>query len=945
MLYLVDAIMIRMGSAVRLLSIAAMPLLLVVVSAAEKEHRVDFAREILPVLSDKCFICHGPDSEGQSDLRLDSIEGATADLGGYHAVVPSVPDESELVARIHDQDDPMPPADADRQLTDAERELLTIWIRQGGEYANHWAYVPPDRKASFVADSSIDHWIQARFPDGVHFAPEADRATLARRAALVLTGLPPDTELLNSFLGDPSGVAYETYIDRLLGRSSYGEHQARYWLDAVRYGDTHGLHLDNRRGIYPYRDWVIRALNRNQPFDEFLRWQLAGDLLPDPSLEQLVATGFVRMNPTTSEGGVIPAEFQAKNNFDRVETLGTALLGASFVCARCHTHKYDPITHTDYYEMIAFFNSTAESPLDGNAYEYGPTVEAPADIAAWEEWERLLAERELLLANVNVPQLEQAVSYAVRTSDWKCDNWRMSKPVGINDDLPHEGPEDPWEPVGDFPGSRGRMPKQDQAQWVAFDFETAMEQTLAIRLNGGAGSRVVVDGKDLELFGSVGLIRLPAGKTSVRLKIAGRNDGALPIRIEVQNAWKSLVETKAWKDCPDHDRLLMLADANGPLSQDAVRDDALKLANEMARAQSRFTTTLVARDLPQLRETKLLGRGEYSLPEGEPLQPAVPIVMGSLPADAPKNRLGLTQWLTSPENPLVTRVLVNRFWQQAFGYGLVRTPEDFGLQGEQPTHPELLDWLAIEFRESRWDLKSTLKQIVMSRTFRQESKWRDGIRDPENRMYARGPRFRLDAEVLRDMTLWSSGLMDSQMGGEGVKPWQPSGLWEAIMHPASNTKDYVADTDGRELRRSIYVYWKRTSPHPMMTLFDAPNRESSCVRRSRSNTPLQSLALLNEPQRLEAARALAGHLLSEGGDTVQSRLGMLFTLLACREPTVIESDACLNLLTKMRNRYAASPADAQTLRGAEQSPEAVEHAAWIQVVITVLASDISILLY
>jgi len=914
------------------------------VSSATAEKPVDFAREVLPVLSDKCFVCHGPDSEKQSDLRLDSFAGATEDLGGYAAILPNDPDESELIARIHDTDDPMPPEDSERQLTDVERDLLTRWIRQGGEYAKHWAYVKPKRAESRLLDSPIDELIKARFSDGIDFAPEADRTILARRAALVLKGLPPEPESLDAFLADSSSEAYENFIDGLLQSSSFGEHQARYWLDAVRYGDTHGLHLDNRRGIYPYRDWVIRALNRNQPFDEFLTWQLAGDLLPDPSLEQLVATGFVRMNPTTSEGGVIPAEFQAKNNFDRVETLGTALLGASFVCARCHTHKYDPIQHTDYFQMVAFFNSTAESPLDGNAYEYGPTVEAPNDIAAWDQWERLGGQRDALLAKADVSKLDEAVAYAATTMQWKSENWRISEPVGIEAELPAEDPKSPWKKLTGYPGNGGRHPKENQAQWIAFDLETVVDQTLTLHHNGGTGSKLFVNGKDLNLLDSVAMLPLPAGKTSVQLKIAGSAD-KLPIQIEISNAWESLHESKTWKACPDNDRLLMLADGTGPLRQNGMSDELLNLSSEMARAQSRFATTLVAKDLPNPRETRLLSRGEYSSPQGDALQPAVPSVMGSLSPDAPKNRLGLAQWLTSPDNPLVTRVLVNRFWQQAFGYGLVRTPEDFGLQGEQPTHPELLDWLAIEFRDSGWDLKSTLKKIVMSRTFRQESKWRDELSDPENRSFARGPSYRLDAEVLRDMALWSSGLLDSQMGGEGVKPWQPTGLWKTLMHPASNTKEYVPDTDGRELRRSIYVYWKRTSPHPMMTLFDAPNRESSCVRRSRSNTPLQSLGLFNEAQRLASARSLAARLLSEGGDTDQSRLAMLFSLLASRQPNDIESEACLGLLSKMRQRYTASPADAQALQGTDQSPQPAEHAAWIQVTVTVLASDISILLY
>lgn len=900
------------------------------------DNPVDFAREILPVLSDKCFLCHGPDSGTVSDLRLDSFDGAIADLGGHQALVPNKPEQSRLIARIHDQDDPMPPVDAGRQLTDAERDLLTRWIREGGEYAKHWAYVPPKR-----TETSIDELVADRFPPVTEFAAEADRAIIARRAALVLTGLPPEPEQLSRFLKDSSDNAYERFVDGLLASDSFGEHQARYWLDAVRYGDTHGLHLDNRRGIFPYRDWVIQAFNRNQPFDEFLTWQLAGDLLPDPDLEQLVATGFVRMNPSTSEGGVIPAEFQAKNNFDRVETLGTALLGASFVCARCHTHKYDPITHQDYFQLVAFFNSTAESPLDGNSYEYGPVVKAPADIAAWNRWEQLTMQRTKLLAATDTSKLELAKSYAITTTNWKVADWRISPPVSRDADAPDAVK---WKAIKQNELRKERFPKANEARWIEWNLETPIQQTLVLRSNGGPGSELHVDRSEGTESRSLLLLPLPSGTSRIRLKITGSSD-KLPMQVDLQNPWKSLVDGKSWQTCSDNDRLLMLADPNGPFFSDQQHDDVAQLASQSADAESQFTTTLVAKELPAPRETKVLDRGEYNLPKGEPLQPAVPNVMGALPADAPKNRLGLAQWLTSKDNPLVARVLVNRFWQQTFGYGLVRTPEDFGLQGEQPTHPELLDWLAIEFRESGWDLKAILKRIVMSRTFRQDSKWRHGISDPENRLFARGPSFRLDAEVLRDMALWSSGLLNTEMGGEGVKPWQPNGLWKALMHPASNTKDYVPDNDGRELRRSIYVYWKRTSPHPMMTLFDAPNRESSCVRRSRSNTPLQSLGLLNEAQRIQAARALADRLMSEAGSTDQQRLESLFAVVASRKPSDAEQDACLQLLNTMQDRYTSAPKDAADLVADDRITSPVEHAAWIQVVTTVLASDIAILLY
>lgn len=767
-------------------------ILLFSVGSVRADESVDFAREILPILSNKCFACHGPDTKKGKDLRLDSYAAATEDRKGIRAIDPESLKDSELLFRIHDKVDPMPPED-EKPLTDAERELLSRWVKGGGEYATHWAFVPPKKNkapSSDVIDSYIASGHHSHQP-GLGFAPEADRPTLARRVALVLTGLPPEPELLAAFLADQKTDAYERYVDQLLASPHYGEHQARYWLDAVRYGDTHGLHLDNRRGIYPYRDWVVRAFNDNLPLDDFITWQIAGDLLPSPSVAQRLATGFVRMNPTTSEGGAIPAEFQAKNNFDRTETFGTVLLGMTMSCARCHTHKYDPITHDEYFSLFAFFNSTAENPMDGNKYDHGPVVKAPANSAEWKLLDELDAEREELLART------------------------------------------------------------------------------------------------------------------------GNKEGGLS----------------------------QLADPK-----------AVSLLEKYANLDKKFTTTsLVAAELPKPRETKVLLRGDYDSPVGEVLQPDVPAVMGPLPEGAPRNRLGLAQWLTSPNQPLVSRVLVNRMWQRVYGYGLVRTPEDFGLQGEQATHPELLDWLAVELQDQNWDLKHMLRIMVTSRTFKQSSKRRSDIEDTENRLYARGPRFRLDAEVIRDIALWSSGMLDPTMGGEGIKPYQPEGLWSELMHPKSNTKDYVRDKGDRMNRRSIYVYWKRTSPHPMMTLFDAPNRESSCVERSRSSTPLQSLALFNETQRVEMARKLAERVIRSSADDSQ-RLNTLYKLLASRPADQGERAACLKLLGLMKQRYAAAEADAKALLTtgdavADPKLAPAEVAAWTQVVVTVLASDVAIFLF
>ena len=799
----------------------AIALLLVGSNSLEsaESNKVDFAKQILPILSNKCFACHGPDSKKPSELRLDSYEAATADRDGTKAIDPNDLPESEILFRIHDKEDPMPPLDAEKQLTDTERSLLSSWINSGGQYAKHWAFVLPVKDKD---KTNIDQFVGEKLKDQeIEFSPEAPRSVLARRAALVLTGLPPDPQQLSEFLADKKTGAYERYVDLLLSSSRYGEHQARYWLDAVRYGDTHGLHLDNKRGIFPYRDWVIKAFNNNLPFDKFITWQLAGDLLPEPTLEQRVATGFVRMNPTTAEGGAIPKEFQAKNSFDRTENFGTVMLGSTMTCARCHTHKYDPVEHVEYYQLLAFFNSTSEGSMDGNRYEYAPVLKAPSNGTDWAKWASLEKER------------DNVIQSSIKLVSAK------SLP-GIND---LEG-------------------------WSKIDKSTQIKQ---------------------------------------------------------------------------------IADPNGPWKSHNLHARTVELTKKIEDLQKTFTTTLVAQELPKPRETKVLERGEYNMPIGDPLEPDVPAVMGSFPEGAPKNRLGLAQWLTSRDQPLVSRVLINRVWQRTFGYGLVRTPEDFGLQGEQPTHPELLDWLALEFQDSGWDLKHMLKLMVHSRTFKQDSKIRKELQDPDNRLLARGQTYRLDAEVIRDIGLWAGNILNDRMGGEGVKPYQPDGLWSALMHPASNTKKYVRDKNDKIYQRSIYVYWKRTSPHPMMTLFDAPDRESSCVMRSRSNTALQSLGLLNETQRVEMSRKLAERLI-RSTDSDERRLDLLYGLVSSRKASAKEKAACLNLVKNMRERYKDSEQDATELVSAGDAPrdqkiDVVELAAWTQLTTIVLASDAAILIY
>ena len=922
------------------------------------EEAVDFARQILPILSDKCFVCHGPDAKKEDFLRLDSFAGATEDRGGYQAVNPQAPEESELLTRIYDADDPMPPADAEKQLTEKERELLSRWVRQGGQYAKHWAFVPPQKNKPPLQEGvrgSIDAFLAAAMEKaGVDFAPEADKAVLARRASLVLTGLPPEPERLADFLADERPGAYERFVEERLASPRYGEHQARYWLDAVRYGDTHGLHLDNRRGIYPYRDWVVNAFNENRPLDDFITWQLAGDLLPNSTLEQELATGFVRMNPTTGEGGAIPLEFQAKNNFDRTETLGTVFLGLTLSCARCHTHKYDPITQTEYYRLFAFFNNTAEHSMDGNAYAYGPVVKVPENPADWPDWKRFLKKRSDLLRRAAMEKTvppSALVEFAKPRAEWKAGKWKQSPILKAEATFPKE--ED-WEEAKGLPGAipKSSLPKPGKALWLSFEAQTPEKQTLWLRFAGGAGSAVFINREEVSLpFWEQGQILAPLlfskGTHHVHLKIAGSSAGG-PIRARLENPWDAVAKAGSLKTSNEEKRLLLLADPAGPFHK-LGQSAALRLAQEYATKEAVLTTSLIARDLAKPRETKVLRRGEYHLPIGDALQPGVPSIMGTLPENAPRNRLGLAQWLTSKNHPTVSRVLINRVWQRTFGHGLARSPEDFGVRGEYPTHPKLLDWLAVELQESGWNLKHMLRLMVRSRAFRQSSKRRPEVNDPENRLFARGPSHRLDAETLRDIGLWAGGMLDSQMGGEGVKPYQPAGLWSALAHPASNTKRYLQDKGRRLYRRSLYVYWKRTSPHPMMTLFDAPSREASCVRRSRTNTPLQSLGLLNETQRVEMGRMLGERLLRERADDA-GRLDLLFALLASRPPTHKERTACLRLLDQMKQRYQQDEEAAAILLAIGEAAgkgalNVAEHAAWTQVASTALASDAAILNY
>jgi mono/diheme cytochrome c family protein len=833
---------------------------------APAERPVDFTRQIRPILSDHCFACHGPDAkQRKAKLRLDNKAGAFAELDSGHgfALVPGKPADSILVERTSstDPDRVMPPPRADKKLTPEQIALLRKWVEQGANWSEHWSFTAAQRpelpkvKHTSWPRNEIDAFILARLErERLQPSPEADRTTLLRRVTLDLTGLPPTPAETDAFLADTHPDAYERVVDRLLKSSRYGEHMARYWLDAARYGDTHGLHLDNYREMWPYRDWVVNAFNRNLSYDRFLTEQLAGDLLPDATQDQVVASGFNRCHVTTSEGGSISEEVYVRNVVDRVDTTGVVFLGLSTGCARCHDHKFDPFRTRDYYQFFAFFNSLDENPLDGNAARYPPilSLATPEQTADVERSKRVIA--------------------ALRKV--------------IDDEVSRVKYVDPGE---------AKPAAESLAAWLKAPTP-------------------------------------PAGK-----QFPKPVQDVLKVQAEKRNPAQQKVLHDYW-----------IENVHGKLRTtfDPLHLSLAALEKERDRIEKEVPVTLVSREVATPRPAFILKRGEYDQ-RSDAVTRGTPSFLPPFPADAPLNRLGFARWLLLPDHPLTARVEVNRLWQHVFGTGLVKTSEDFGSQGEPPSHPELLDWLAVQFREDGWDMKKMMKRLVMSATYRQSSKvTRDRLaKDAENRLLSRGPRFRLDAEMLRDQAMFVSGLMVEKMGGPSVKPPQPAGLWEAVGYVTSNTARFTADTGPDKVhRRSLYTFWKRTAPPPQMTTFDAPSREACRVRRERTNTPLQALLLMNETQYVEASRALAERAMKEGGAKPEERIAYLFRLAAGRKPDAMETAVILEALQEHLARYAKDEAAAKKLIGVgESKPDpkqnAGELAAWTMVANLVLNLD------
>jgi hypothetical protein len=994
---------------------------------------IDFSRQIRPILSENCFACHGPDDKSRkAKLRLDTKAGAFAKLrsGGY-AIVPGKIADSELVARItaHDATEIMPPPKSGKHLKAEQIQLLRRWVEQGARWSEHWAFVPPRRPPlPKVANgawphNAIDHFILARLEkEGLPPSPEADRAALIRRVTFDLTGLPPSPAAVDAFLADRAPGAYEKVVDRLLASPRFGEHMARLWLDSARYGDTHGMHLDNYREMWPYRDWVIKAYSTNLPYDRFVVEQLAGDLLPGATVDQQVATGFNRCHVTTNEGGSIDEEVYVRNVVDRVDTTSVVLLGLSVGCARCHDHRYDPIRMKDYYQLFAFFNNLDGPAQDGNVPRPAPVVNV-----AGPEQLAILARLEGRVADIKRKIVEETAKVMYdETADAKLpEDPPPADYVWIDDALPpgasairDGGVNRPWSfvarpahPVhsgmksvrlegtglvqnvlqGAKPGLRvgtgdklfsnvyldlARPPKEIMLQWNSGEWKHraywgenripwGTEKTTErhhvgplppvgqwVRLEVEAAKvglqpGMVINGWAFTHFDGVsywdraGIVsRLPqAGQPFTTLTAwlrAQKAVGGAGLPADLQAALKhdaakrSAEHKKQLRDYFIEHGYAKTRPVFEPLHRQLAEVD-----KERVQLAKQTPATLVFKERAEIRPAYILKRGEYDQ-RGEQVGRDTPAFLPPLPPDAPRNRLGLARWLVSPEHPLTARVAVNRLWQQCFGTGLVKTAEDFGSQGEPPSHAELLDWLAVEFRESGWNVKGMLRRLVTSAAYRQSARiTKDRLaRDPHNRLLARGPRFRLDAEMLRDQALAVSGLLVERVGGPSVKPPQPSGLWEAVAFTGSNTGIFKADSGLAKVhRRSLYTFWKRTAHPPQMGTLDAPSREACTVRRERTNTPLQALLMMNERLFVEASRGLAERVLRETPGDTDARLRHLFRLATARTPDTEEMAILRGALQEHLARYRGDAKAAQQLiQVGEGRPDpsrsAEELAAW-----------------
>lgn len=1040
---------------------------LVAAGAIAADGRVEFNRDIRPILSDNCFACHGPDEKTrQAGLRLDLAEQSRAALtSGKIAVVPGKLSDSELVRRIQaaDPSEHMPPADSGKHLTAAQIDLLKRWVEQGAEYQAHWSLVPLARPAIPQLDAQsgirnpIDSFVRSRLKqEGLVSALEADRERLLRRTTLDLTGVPPTIDEIDDFLADRSPDACDKVVDRLLASPRYGERMALDWLDAARYADTHGFNNDTTRYMWRWRDWTIEAFNQGMSFDQFVTEQLAGDLLPQPTLEQLIATGFNRNHVINSEGGIIPEEYRVEYVADRVHTTATILMGISLGCARCHDHKFDPFTQREYYQFFAFFNNLNEQGEAGRVGNAEPTIKAPTSeqtlrqlaltqqLAKIDESLRNRTDRATQTIAEWEPKLREAYAGSGSAAPATLLHWPLDETTG-NEVVERNDPTRKGQVVGKAEWTAGKLNGAikldgnshiDAGDFANFDRTDKFSYGAWVNVASKDAATVLSRMDDADAHRGFDLL-LVGGKLTAHL-VHHWPDNALHVATKAEvpvNQWKHVFATydgssqgEGFKlyvdgklqdveitnkhlsettrtakplrigrrtsgapcrglidDVRIFDRELSADEVAAVAGSDGVRELLALAADQRTADQTRtlvrtylsrfdaeyqqwtaqradtdrrrtelekaIPTAMVMLEMPQPRKAFILKRGQYDLPTEE-VQPQTPASLPPFPADAPRNRLGLARWLLAPNHPLTSRVAVNRTWNLFFGTGLVETVEDFGSQGQWPSHLDLLNWLSIEFvgdtpSMSHWDVKRLHRLIVTSATYRQSSRVSTELleRDPQNRLLARGPRFRLQAEMIRDNALAVAGLLSDRVGGPSVSPYQPAGLWDDVAVGADYEGTIYKQDKGEGLyRRSMYTFWKRTCPPPGLNTFDAPEREVCTARRSRTNTPLQALVLMNDPTYLESARMLAERVMKSSGSTPESRVTTAFRLALSRRPTAAEVELATKLYLQRLQKFQKEPTAAKSLLSAGDSPRDAslsepELAAWATVMSVILNLD------
>jgi hypothetical protein len=999
---------------------------------AHADDKIDFNRDVRPILSDKCFACHGPDNGSrEADLRLDDRDSAVMDRGGYQVVAPGQPGKSELINRVRSDEDyeRMPPDDFGKTLSDGDIKTLVRWIEQGAPWQGHWSWVPPIRpEVPKVANQTwvlnpVDAFILSGLESrSLKPSPVAGRRWLARRLSFDLTGLPPTLEQVNAFIHDGSPHAYERIVDRLLDSPHYGERMAMYWLDLVRYADTLGYHGDQERSVSPYRDYVIAAFNDNMPFDQFTIENLAGDLLPHATLKQKVASTYNRLNRASGEGGVQPKEYLAKYAADRVRTTGSVWLGSTFGCAECHDHKFDPFTTKDFYSFASFFADVKEQGIVAGA-NHIEQLPVPTSHQS-QELDRLNSQMraaETQLAQRDPERSAQFDQWCKQTLQDHANTWIEIKPDLV---LSTGGATMTVSDHGVISVSE-RSPEKD-----TYVIEATLHDAItAIRLDvlpdpslpaqgpgrAANGNFVVqkvtleIDGKPAEWVSATathsqdgypvdhlatgnakGWAILPkvgtAQQAILRLKHPGSGSQQDPSQAESSRGKLTIVQSYGSQHAMGRFRLAYTTASQPPAAGQALTEELIALLRadpntrtedqqnqlwkhfretspameplrqriaalraEKKKVENSIVTTL-ATSAGTPREMRVLPRGDWMDDSGPIVTPAVPEFLPQ-PAtvDRRLNRLDLAQWICSPDNPLTARTFVNRIWMLMFGAGIAPSVDDLGSQGQWPTHPELLDWLTVEFTESGWDVKHLVKLLVMSNTYRQSSQPRPDLqeRDPYNQLYARQSRWRLEAEMVRDNALAASGLLVNVIGGRSARPYQPPGYWAQLNFPK---RTYQHDTNQNQYRRGLYTHWQRTFLHPSLLAFDAPVREECTAKRDRSNTPLQALVLLNDPTFVEAARVLAARAMSECDQGIDEKIAWFYRQVLSRDPSAVERSILREFYQRNATCYEEDPKAAEQLLSIGLAAQPAEEdrvslAAWTAVARAILNLHESITRY